>query len=46
MSQEKSRTMPMQFFIFFGWGGGGVGVEEVYYGVCASREWSIKIKSL
>ena len=35
MSQEKSKTMPMQ--IFFGSGGGG-GVKEVYYGICASSE--------
>ena len=34
MSQEKSRTIPMQFFFFFlrGVGVGG-GVKEVYYGI-------------
>ena len=36
MSQEKSKTMPMQIF-FFGGGGGG-GLKEVYYGICASSE--------
>ena len=38
MSQEKSKTMPMQilFFSFFFLGGGGV--KEVYYGSCASSE--------
>ena len=35
MSQEKSKTMPMQIFFFFGGGGGG---KEVYYGICASSE--------
>ena len=40
MSQEKSKTMPMQisFFFFFWGGGGGEGVKEVYYGICASSE--------
>ena len=40
MSQEKSKTMPMQFFyfiLFFFFGGG---VKEVYYGICASSEYS------
>ena len=37
MSQEKSKSMPMQILLFF-WGGGGAGEEEVYYGICASRE--------
>ena len=32
MSQEKSKTMPMQFFFL-----GGGGVKEVYYGICASE---------
>ena len=36
MSQEKSKTMPMQIYIFFFRGGGGV--EDVY-GICASREY-------
>ena len=36
MSQEKSKTMPMQIFFFFFFGGGGV--KEVYYGICASSE--------
>ena len=38
MSQEKSKTMPMQICFFF-WGGGGV--KEVYYGICASSEFEI-----
>ena len=33
MTHEKSKTTAMQI-----WGGGGVGVREVYYGVCESRE--------
>ena len=37
MSQEKSKTMPMQIFFFLG-GGRGEGVNEVYYGICASSE--------
>ena len=41
MSQEKSKTMPMQIFFFFFFGGGG-GVKEVYYGICASSEFSKK----
>ena len=38
MSQEKSKTMPMQicFFLFFFWGGG---VKEVCYEIFASSEW-------
>ena len=32
MSQEKSKTMPMQMF---------GGVKKVYYGICASSEWRI-----
>ena len=36
MSQEKSKTMPMQIFFFFWEGGGGGGVKEVNYGICAS----------
>ena len=35
MSQEKSKTMHIFFFL----GGGGVGVKEVYYGICASSEF-------
>ena len=38
MSQEKSKTMPMQIFFLGGLGGGG-GVKEVYYGICASSEY-------
>ena len=34
MSQEKSKTMPMQIFFL----GGGGEVKEVYYGICASSE--------
>ena len=30
MSQEKSKTMPMQFFFFFL---GGGGTKEMYYGI-------------
>ena len=33
MSQEKSKSMPMQIFL-----GEGGGVKEVNYGICASRE--------
>ena len=40
MSQEKSKTMPMQFF--FLWGGGGG--KEVYYGI-VQVENDIKILS-
>ena len=32
MSQEKSKTMHMPIFL----GGGGRGLKEVYYGICAS----------
>ena len=39
MSQEKSKTMPMQIFFL----GGGRGVKEVYYGICASSEYKICI---
>ena len=35
MSQEKSKTMPMQIFFFLG---GGGGVKEMYYWICASSE--------
>ena len=38
MSQEKSKTMPMQICFFLG----GGGVKEVYYGICASSEFSKK----
>ena len=41
MSQEKSKTMPMQIsfsFFFFFFGGGGGEVKEVYYEICASSE--------
>ena len=38
MSQEKSKTMPMQICFSFFWGGEG-GVKEVYYGIFASSEW-------
>jgi len=31
MSQEESKTMPMQIF---------PGVKEVYYGICASTEFT------
>ena len=34
MSQEKSKTMPMQIFF-----GGGGGVKVVYYGICASSDF-------
>ena len=37
MSQGKLQTMIIQNLL--GWGGGG-GVKEVYYGICASREWA------
>ena len=37
MSQEKSKTMPMQISFFF-FGGGG-GLKEGYYGICASSEF-------
>ena len=33
MSQEKSETMPMQFFFFLGEGGGGGGKRGVLYGI-------------
>ena len=26
-------------FFFLGWGEGGGGLKEVYYGICASSEW-------
>ena len=35
MSLEKLQTLIMQ-----NWGGGGGGVKEVYYRICASREWT------
>ena len=35
LTQEKSKTMPMQNFFFFG----GGGVKEVYYGIYESREY-------
>ena len=39
MSQEKSKGMPMQIFL---WGvGGGGGVKELYYGICTSSEYII-----
>ena len=36
MSQEKSKTMPMQFFFFFFFfgGGGGVGKRGVLWDLC------------
>ena len=40
MSQEKLQTKIMQ--IFFLGGGRGV-VKEVYYGICASREYVFDI---
>ena len=36
MSPEKSKTKPIHFFFL---GGGGKGVKEVYYGICAGREF-------
>ena len=42
MSQEKSKTMPIQIcfflflFLFFFLDGG---IKEVYYGICTSSEW-------
>ena len=38
MSQEKSKTMPMQIFFFFFFWGGGRG-KELYCGICASSEF-------
>ena len=40
MSREKSQVMPMQFFFF---GGGGVGVKEVYYGI-VQVEYKVNLK--
>ena len=33
MSQEKSKTMPMQFYLGGGGGEGGEGVNKVYCGI-------------
>ena len=41
MSQEKSKTMLMQFFWGEEWGGGGV--KEVCSGICASSEYLNKM---
>ena len=42
MSQEKLQTIIMQNFVCVGGGGGGV--KEVYYGICASKEFNVSSK--